>query len=155
MKPGARRIHPCKRYCALNLSTRANLNRIFILLVVLSNTFGNFLLADGMNQMPNFSTTSFLSYTTALLSNPYFLSGVALLAVWMGAQLTMFTWADLSYVLPVTASGYVLTALLSKYLLHEYISIGRWAGILLITFGSMLVYNTPTRTIPKPQGAAQ
>lgn len=141
----------------MNTSARAvtKLNRIFIVLVILSNTFGNFLLAQGMDQMPDFMAVSFLSYTTSLLTNLYFWGGVALLIIWMVAQLTMFTWADLSYVLPVTASGYIVTALLSKYLLHEYISAGRWAGILLITIGSMLVYTTPVRTTTHQKGAEQ
>lgn len=137
----------------MNLSARAQLNRVFIVLVILSNTFGNFLLAEGMNQMPDFFRSSFLSYAASIVTNPYFLGGVALLIVWMVAQLTMFTWADLSYVLPVTASGYMVTALLSKYLLYEYISVGRWTGILLITAGSMLVYTTPPRTIAHQKGA--
>ena len=130
---------------------RRNLNRIFIALVVISNSFGNILLAEALDRMPPFLATPFAHYALSILSNPYFIGGVALLAVWMLAQLTMFTWADLSYVLPVTASGYILTALLSRYMLNEHISVGRWAGIALITVGSMLASTTPVRTAHKVQ----
>jgi uncharacterized membrane protein len=131
--------------CSMNLN-RATINRIFIVLVVFSNTFGNFLLAKGMHQMPDFMTVPFLSYAASISTNLYIIGGVALLVAWMIAQLSMFTWADLSYVLPVTASGYVLTALLSKFFLGEHISAARWTGIVFITIGSMLVSMTPLRT---------
>ncbi|MBV8552382.1 MAG: hypothetical protein JOY54_13850 [Acidobacteriaceae bacterium] len=121
-------------------------NRIFLLLVIFSNTFGNCLLAMGMQRMPDFLGTPFSRYLLFLITNPWMLSGTALLALWLFSQLSMFTWADLSYVLPVTASGYMVTALLSKFVLDEHISALRWAGIVVITFGSMLVSQTPMRT---------
>jgi hypothetical protein len=42
----------------------------------------------------------------------------------------MFTWADLSYVPPMTASAYAFTAILGKFFLGEQISAERWAGTL-------------------------
>lgn len=135
--------------------TKSNLrlkNRTFIVLVILSNTFGNCLLAIGMRHMPDFMGTPFLPYLAALLSNPWILSGTALLTLWMISQLSMFTWADLSYVLPVTASGYIVTAILGKWLLGEQITAMRWGGTVLITFGSMIVSRTPVRTKPELRG---
>jgi uncharacterized membrane protein len=101
--------------------------------------------------MPDFMATPFLSYVASISTNLYIIGGVALLVAWMIAQLSMFTWADLSYVLPVTASGYVLTAFLGKFLLGEHVSAGRWIGVLLITIGSMLVSMTPLRTKARGQ----
>src|SRR5690242_14065081 len=87
--------HPLKR-CPVSMKfTRATINRIFVVLVVFSNTFGNFLLAKGMNQMPDFMITPFLSYVASISTNLYIIGGVALLVAWMIAQLSMFTWADL------------------------------------------------------------
>jgi drug/metabolite transporter (DMT)-like permease len=117
--------------------------------VILSNTFGNCLLAIGMQHMPDFMGTPLLSYLLALLGNPWIISGTALLTLWMVSQLTMFTWADLSYVLPVTASGYMVTAILGKWLLGEQITAMRWGGTVLITIGSMIVSRTPVRTRPE------
>lgn len=102
--------------------------------------------------MPDFLGTSLISYLFALISNPWILGGTALLTVWMVSQLSMFTWADLSYVLPVTASGYIVTAILGKWLLNEQVSSMRWVGTVLITCGSMLVSRTPVRTKPHPIG---
>jgi drug/metabolite transporter (DMT)-like permease len=49
------------------------------------------------------------------------------------------SWADLSYVVPVTAVGYVLVALVGRWLLNEQISARRWTGIGLIVAGVSLV----------------
>lgn len=120
-------------------------NRIFIALVVVSNTLGTVLLGRGMTQMPDFSLGAF-TYIARFLTNPWIVSGIALLVVWMLAQLSMLTWADLSYVLPVTASYYILTAIVSRFFVNERISATRWIGIAVISFGVMLVSHTPPRT---------
>lgn len=121
-------------------------NRLFILLIVVTNTIGNILLGVGMERMPDFQSMSVLSYTADLLTNWYVVVGTVLLIIWMIAQLSMFTWADLTYVLPVTASSYILTALLSKYFLGEHVSIARWIGIAIVSSGVLLVSETPEDT---------
>lgn len=120
-------------------------NRIFVALVVVSNSVGNFLLGLGMEQMPNFGDVSFFSYVVAFATNAWLLLGIALMIVFMLSQLSMYSWADLSYVLPVTASTYILSALLSKFFLHDTVSVARWAGIALISFGVIFVAETPVR----------
>jgi drug/metabolite transporter (DMT)-like permease len=121
-------------------------NRLFIVLVVATNTLGNILLGIGMERMPDFYAVPFLSYITTLGTSWQVLGGTALLVVWMIAQLSMFTWADLTYVLPVTSSAYILTAILSKFFLGEQISVARWIGIVIISFGVLLVSETPPDT---------
>jgi uncharacterized membrane protein len=125
-------------------------NRVFIALVVISNTLGTVLLGRGMTQMPDFAAGA-LTYIARFLINPWIVSGIALLVVWMVAQLSMLTWADLSYVLPVTASYYILTAIVSRFFLDERISLTRWIGIAVISFGVMLVSHTPPRTHELPE----
>jgi drug/metabolite transporter (DMT)-like permease len=121
-------------------------NRLFIATIVITNTIGNILLGTGMQRMPDFQGLSVFAYTLDLLTNWYVVVGTILLIIWMVAQLSMFTWADLSYVLPVTASSYILTAFLSKYFLGEQISIARWIGVVIISFGVVLVSETPEDT---------
>jgi drug/metabolite transporter (DMT)-like permease len=53
--------------------------------------------------------------------------------------MAMFSWADLTYVLPVTALGYVVSALLGKWFQSETIDAKRWGGIGLIVAGVILV----------------
>jgi drug/metabolite transporter (DMT)-like permease len=74
--------------------------------------------------------------------------GIALLIVWTLARMTLLSWADLSFVLPVTSAGYVLTALAGKFFLHEQIGYERWAGTVLIMLGVILVGGTDPRTAP-------
>jgi len=42
--------------------------------------------------------------------------------------MALLSWADLSYVLPVTSVGYVLAALAGRLFLSEQVSPARWAG---------------------------
>jgi drug/metabolite transporter (DMT)-like permease len=117
--------------------------------VVFANTFGNLFLAIGMNHMPDFYFVASLHYLVLLLSNLWLIAGAALLFISMIAQLSLLSWADLTYVLPVTGGGYVLTALLSKFVLHEHVSPFRWAGVALISLGVMLVLETPPHEEPE------
>jgi uncharacterized membrane protein len=64
----------------------------------------------------------------------------------MMSRMTLLSWADLSYVLPVTAIGYVLVALVGWAFLNERIPFKRWAGIGLIVAGVALV---SLRTAPR------
>ena len=119
--------------------------RIFTALVVLSNVLGNFSLAWGMRQVGRVVSLSPLPYVAALL-NPWVALGVALLIVWVISQMTLLSWADLSYVLPVTSVGYVLTAITGRLFLSEHISIARWAGVTLIMAGVVFVGRTQHST---------
>ena len=103
-------------------------------MVVVSNVFGNFFLKRGMP--PELATP--LAYITVLF-HPWVALGVLLMIVWMLSRMALLSWADLSYVLPVTAVGYVLVAIVGKVLLDEQITMKRWAGIGLIVAGVALV----------------
>jgi drug/metabolite transporter (DMT)-like permease len=123
-------------------------NTVTITVVVLSNSFGNLLLAIGTNDMPQFEFGSLFSYLAAMLSDPWLILGTLLMIVFMISQLSLFSWADLSYVVPITGSSYIITAVLSLVFLHEKIAVARWAGIALISFGVVLVSETPPHEEP-------
>jgi uncharacterized membrane protein len=80
-----------------------------------------------------------------IFANPWVDGGVLLLIVWFASQLSLLSWSDLSYVLPITAGSYVLTAVLGKVFLHEVVSVERWLGILVISVGVLLVIGTAPR----------
>jgi uncharacterized membrane protein len=105
-------------------------------IVVLSNVFGDFSMKRGMSAVP--AITAPLGFLAALFE-PWVAFGVALLIVWQLSRMALLSWADLSYVLPVTSIGYVLVALLGRLLLNEQITTTRWAGIVLIVAGVALV----------------
>ena len=119
--------------------------------VVLSNVFGNFFMKRGM---PAQLATP-LEYITVLFQ-PWVAMGVLLLIVWMASRMALLSWADLSYVLPVTSVGYALVALTGRVLLNEQITAKRWTGILLIMAGVALVSggSAPQTAQAKPKGKA-
>ena len=82
------------------------------------------------------------------LMNPFVIIGIALLIFWTLTRITLLSLADLSYVLPVTSIGYVLSALAGWLFLQESISLPRATGIALITCGSMLVGRTVPKDVP-------
>ena len=118
----------------LRLPPRA---RLLTLAVIMSNVAGNALLSAGMKAGG--------SYMSAAL-NPAVIAGIALLILWTLARMALLSWADLSYVLPVTALGYVLTAGVSAVFLHEHVSPTRWAASGLIFAGVALAGATAPRT---------
>ena len=133
----------------MNAARLRQKTRNFTALVILSNLFGNFSLSWGLRQVGRLISLSPWAYVEALF-NPWVALGVSLLIVWLLSHMALLSWADLSYVLPVTSIGYVLSALAGRFLLHEDISSWRWAGILLIVLGVTLV----ARTAPHRSGTA-
>ncbi|MBV9507084.1 MAG: EamA family transporter [Acidobacteriia bacterium] len=116
-------------------------------IVILSNVAGNFFLKSGMPA----SLPTPLDYITVLF-RPTVALGVLLLILWMASRMALLSWADLSYVLPVTSVGYVLVALAGRVLLHEEITARRWTGIALIMTGVALVSGaTAPQTSPRPK----
>jgi len=106
---------------------------------------GDVSLSCGMKEVGSISLGRWTHVFGALL-NPWVLAGIALLIGFMAAYLTALSWADLTYVLPATAMGYIITAAMAKVLLHENVTPRRWIGILLITIGVGFVAGGPALT---------
>jgi uncharacterized membrane protein len=119
--------------------------RIMTLIVVLSQVLGDYLLTRGMHEVGSLIGKSPLAFITALF-NPWVAPGVALLVTWLFCHMLVLSWADLSYVLPVTSIGYVLVALAGRFFLNESVSWTRWSGIVLIVCGVVLVGRTAPAT---------
>lgn len=104
--------------------------------VVVANVAGNFALGWGMKHAPASATP-----ISALLE-PFVMVGIVLLIVWTLLRIKLLELADLSYVLPITAVGYVFNAIMGALFLHEQVSMQRWAGTLLIVAGAALTATT-------------
>ena len=118
---------------------------LILLAVMLTASIGDSLLAHGMAQVGPVSLTH-LGLLLHALANPWVILGILCLLGFFASYLTALSWADLTFVLPSTAFGYVLVALISRFWLHEHISPYRWLGILLIVCGVGFVANGPART---------
>jgi drug/metabolite transporter (DMT)-like permease len=80
------------------------------------------------------------------VANPWVALGILFLLAFFATYMTALSWADLTYVMPATALGYVLLALVARFVLHEHISPLRWLGIVLITSGVGFVAGGPALT---------
>lgn len=131
---------------AIALVRRVDLKtRILTVFVILTNVLGNFSMSWGMKHQPTQLADSPLAYIQTIFS-PWVLLGTTLLIVWLLSRMTLLGWADLSYVLPVTSIGYVITAFLGKYFFAEQITWQRWLGTLAIMIGMILVGLTKPNT---------
>ncbi len=128
---------------------------LILALVSVCAPLGDTCLSRGMTHMPAITLAHPGSLIAAVFT-PWIATGIALLIGFFASYLTALSWADLTYVLPATAFGNVIVALLSKFWLHEPISPARWAGIVLITIGVGFVANGPSLTErPAPQPVAE
>jgi drug/metabolite transporter (DMT)-like permease len=138
-------------YAGMNSESRGDVRRTqtLVAIVVATNVVGNVALSRGMHQVGRLVSASPIDYLRAF-ANPWTILGMCILVIWMLSDLALLSRADLSFVLPVTASAYVLVALVGHFFLHDHISWERWLGILLITGGVILAEETPARTTHGP-----
>ncbi len=132
---------------------------LVLLVVVLTASFGDVLLSHGMSQVGPVSFNHLGLLLTAL-KNLWVVAGIVLLLGFFASYLSALSWADLTFVLPSTAFSYVIVALLSRFWLHEHITLSRWLGILLIVCGVGFVANGPALTehpqpLPQPESTPQ
>ena len=113
--------------------------------VALCAPLGDTCLSRGMTHVAPISLAHPASLIAAVFT-PWIAAGIALLIGFFASYLTALSWADLTFVLPATAFGNVIVAMLSKFWLHEPISLERWAGIVLITVGVGFVAQGPALT---------
>lgn len=112
---------------------------------MLGAAVGDALLDRGMRDVGPVSVHHLGALFHALL-NPWVMGGIVILIGFMASYMTALSWADLSFVLPATAFGHVITAFISKFWLHETITPMRWMGIALIVMGVGFVANGPSLT---------
>ena len=111
---------------------RLSIQQYLVLLVImLTASVGDTMLSHGMHQVGTISIHH-LGMLIVALKNPWVIGGIVLLIGFFASYLSALSWADLTFVLPATAFGYVVVAFLSHFWLHEQISPARWTGIVMI-----------------------
>ena len=114
--------------------------------VIATNVLGNYALKRGLDQVGTVVSWSPLPYIHAF-GHPWVALGVISTLAWLVFRLVLLSWADLSYVLPVTSFSYALSALAGALYLHEKVTWLQWAGIAAITVGTGLVALTFPETV--------
>jgi len=116
-----------------------------VLLFLALRAVGNTSMAWGMKQVPEKMSMNPALYVMAML-NPFVALAIAALILALLTRIALFSLADLSFILPVTAVGYVIAVFLGKVFLHETVTHQRWLGTLLIFAGAALVGSTSHNT---------
>jgi drug/metabolite transporter (DMT)-like permease len=117
---------------------------LLALAVTVLNAVGNTALAFGMKRLPPVGVNP-LDYVAAMV-NPYVAGGIALLILWLLTRMTLLSWADLTFALPLMALGYVLAPLIGWFVLHEHVNLAQWLGTAFIFAGCGLVGTTTHHT---------
>ncbi len=123
-----------------------------LLLFLALKSVGNSAMALGMKQLPEKMSMNPGLYARAML-NPLVAVGVTALILAVLTRMALLSLADLSFVLPVTAIGYVIAVFLGKVLLHETVTHQRLLGTLLIFGGAALVGSSARKTTAAGEGA--
>lgn len=117
---------------------------LVVLVMVLCANVGDLLLKSGMTQVGSaeISAASLLETLRLAMFNSTIWLGILFLAGFMASYMTVMSWADYSYVMPIGAFGYAVNTLLARVFLHESVSMQRWVGVLIICVGVLLVGQT-------------
>jgi len=111
-------------------------------IAVIAVTLGDIWMSQTMKSVGQIKISNFsdlLSVAGRVLSIPKFWLAVAGMATFFFIWTSILSYADLTFVLPMTALTYVLNAILAPWLLNEVVTPTRWAGVMLISAGVALV----------------
>ena len=108
---------------------------------------GNVLLGKGMRQigeLRSHSPAAVITFFRSAFASPWIWLGIACLLVFLVCYMIVLSWADYSFVMPVSAITYGVAALMGHWLLGEIVTPERWLGVALVCFGVLLVTRTPS-----------
>ena len=115
---------------------------LFFSLIVVAGTAGELCVSRAMKQLGevhDFRPAALAKVFLRVLRVKWLWIGVALMTVGFFSLLAILSFENVSFVVPVTALGYVAGALGGRFFLGERVNCRRWAGILLVCVGVTLV----------------
>ena len=113
-----------------------------LVLMILAAATGDISVTRGMKavgEISSFRPAALISAAARTLQNGFIWLGMVCKAVAFFSFLALLSRADLSWVVPVAASSYVIDTLAAKYLLSEKVTRTRWAGALCVCVGVSLI----------------
>jgi drug/metabolite transporter (DMT)-like permease len=115
---------------------------IFFFFIVVFGTTGEMFMSRAMKEtgeVKNFRPAALVAVIFRALRVPWMWFGVGMMAIGFFSLLAVFSFENVSFVVPVTALSYVVGALGGRFFLGERVSLQRWIGILLVCAGVTLV----------------
>ena len=109
-----------------------------VMVAVLCVSVGEGLLSMGMKRVGALDVPG-LRFVLAAATNLNVISGTLLMMVFFGLYALALSWADFSFVLPITATSYLFGAIFAHYVIHETVTPTRWIGTLIIVAGVAVV----------------
>ena len=113
-------------------------------MIVAFSTGGDVFLARAMSRIGDlghvFERSGFIVLVKTIFSSGSFLIGLGCMAVAFFSLLIALKWADLSLVVPASASlTFVGNAVSANFFLHEKLDRNRWASVVLVVCGVALL----------------
>lgn len=115
---------------------------LWMSIAVIAVTFGDIWMSQtmkGVGELKVHNLRDLVSVAGRVLSVPKFWLAVSCMATFFFIWTSILSYADLTFVLPLTAATYILNAFLAPALLNEVVTPVRWVGVLLISAGVALV----------------
>jgi drug/metabolite transporter (DMT)-like permease len=117
-------------------------NLLLIILTVCLNTAGQFMMKAGINKIGKIELVRFIEFLPRIVSSWFVIGGFLSYAFSAVLWIVILSRAELSWAFPMVSLSYVITAILSPFLLDEAFSIQRFVGIIVICIGVYIVGRT-------------
>lgn len=117
-------------------------NLITFVVFIIGGTGGEIIISIGMKAIgepANFHPAALVQFLLKAVRNGWFWLGIPMMAISFYSLLILLSWNPISLVIPISSMSYVVGALGAKYVLQEQVSALRWAGILLVCIGVLVV----------------
>lgn len=118
---------------------------LFIFIPVTAAAIGQLILKIGMNQVGAVQLNNgIIQSFIRMFTNPYVVGGLGFFGLNAFLWLIVLSREKLSFVYPMVAFAYIVTILLSKFVLHEDIPPLRWGGLAVIIVGILMIAKSST-----------
>jgi drug/metabolite transporter (DMT)-like permease len=110
--------------------------------LVVGSTLGEIAMTHGMKatgEPESFRPSALVRFLRRAFCNAWFWTGIPLMALSFYALLVLLSWEPISLVIPASALSYVVGTFGAKYILREDVTFARWAGVILVCIGVLLV----------------
>lgn len=118
------------------------LNSLILFFLVVTQVLGDVCISQGMKiygEITSFSPHAIIDVIQYLFTSFWFYAGLGSLTVSWLLYLSAVAKMDLSYVLPIHASSYILNGFMAWLLLHETVTPIRWIATIIISVGVFIV----------------